>query len=483
MVAKISVGKSIKGALKYNEHKVASGNAILLAAVGYLRPEADLSFKEKLGRLQHLAGLHEGAQVNCVHVSLNFGKGDTLDKARMLEVAGQYLDKIGFGIQPYLAYQHWDASHLHMHIVTTNIRADGGRIPLHNIGRDKSMKACRELEKEYNLVIAEGKNQALTELPKPVPGKVTYGKSETKSAVSNTVRAVVRDYMFTSLPELNAVLRGFNIEGDRGGAGTKMYENKGLSYHVLDKNGNHIGVPVKSSSIYTKPTLKNLEPVFLANKTKRQGHKIQLRQTIDRVLRTDISDRSSFKYLLGKAGVEAVFRENDSMAYGITFIDHNSRCVFNGSDLGKGYTASKILQRIKNSGRTESQKQENELAVLKSYIQNMDYTIAPQKTVGQIYADGYNMEMRKNSLGNNKYYLTHGDGRSGIIAGGTSRLDRYFEKAGITESLCKHLNEHATHIGGGQAQQYVQSLFSASPTTYFGHMGTDKKKPRRKVNW
>lgn len=483
MVAKIMTGKSIKGALNYNEQKVSTGKAILLAAVGYLKPDKDLAFSEKLERLQNLASLHEEAAVNCVHINLNFDKDDTLDKTQMCRIADAYLSKIGFENQPYLVYQHLDAAHRHMHIVTTNIRPDRSRISLHNLGRDKSMKACRALEKEYGLVNAATKSQQTQKPLKPIPEKVVYGKSETKSAISNTVRAVIRDYKFTSLEELNAVLKGFNVAAYRGEKETTMFEKGGLTYHVLDKKGNHIGVPIKASSIYTKPTLKNLEAVFQTNKTKRLAHKNPLQRKIDGILRNPVNDRFAFQLMLKKEGIDVLFRENESMVYGITFIDHNTKCVFNGSDLGKGYTAKRLLERIAESGSMEQQKQEHSQNDLRIYIQNIDYKTGLQKTVEQIYRDGYKLETGQNSLGNNKYYLSFQGSENGARTGGTHRFDRYFEDGNITERLCNHLNEYLIQNGAQQIQQYIQHLFSDSSATYFGHTTADKKKPKRKINW
>jgi hypothetical protein len=41
-----------------------------------------------------------------------------------------------------------------------------------------------------------------------------------------------------------------------------------------------------------------------------------------------------------------VLRQNDDgIIYGITYVDHNTKCVFNGSHLGKQYSAKAILQR------------------------------------------------------------------------------------------------------------------------------------------
>ncbi len=62
---------------------------------------------------------------------------------------------IGFGEQPYLVYQHHDSGHAHIHIVTTNIKGDGKRISLHNLGKQLSEKTRREIENEFKLIKAD----------------------------------------------------------------------------------------------------------------------------------------------------------------------------------------------------------------------------------------------------------------------------------------------------------------------------------------
>ena len=40
---------------------------------------------------------------------------------------------------------------------------------------------------------------------------------------------------------------------------------------------------------------------------------------------------------------QVVLRQNDTgIIYGITYVDHKTRCVFNGSNLGKQYSANAI---------------------------------------------------------------------------------------------------------------------------------------------
>ena len=65
------------------------------------------------------------------------------------------MEKLGFDQQPYLVYQHHDAGYPHIHIVTTNIQADGSRIDLHHLGIRKSEPARKEIEKMFGLVVAD----------------------------------------------------------------------------------------------------------------------------------------------------------------------------------------------------------------------------------------------------------------------------------------------------------------------------------------
>src|SRR5258708_20469301 len=144
------------------------------------------------------------------------------------------MERIGFENQPYLVYQHFDAGHPHIHVVTTNIQLDGSRILLYNIGRNQSTKARLELEKKYNLVKAEGRRlETNTEEVR----RTTYGKTETRRSISNVVGKVIQSYYFTSLPEFNAVLTQFNIVADRGTEESRVFKHRGLQYRILDKDG------------------------------------------------------------------------------------------------------------------------------------------------------------------------------------------------------------------------------------------------------
>src|SRR5450759_5948402 len=54
----------------------------------------------------------------------------------------------------------------------------------------------------------------------------------------------------------------------------------------------------------------------------------------------------AFKQALEKEKINLVIRQNENgIIYGLTYIDHNTKCVFNGSDIGKEYSAKSILEK------------------------------------------------------------------------------------------------------------------------------------------
>lgn len=347
MVAKIKTGRSISGAINYNEHKVRLGKAELISAPGYLKDPVKLCFTDKLQRLTDLTNRNERTLVNALHVSLNFAIGENLDKNILQQIADEYMDGLGFGKQPYLVYQHHDAGHPHLHIVTTNIKPDGKRISFHLLANRASESSRKQVELNYNLVKAEdqGKQQILINRSLE---QVDYGKSELKRSITNVVNEVVKAYKFTSIPELNAVLNQYNITADRGSKDSRMYEKNGLVYWVLDEKGNKIGVPIKASSIYGKPTLKALEDRFRLNEVLRKPLKEQVKSKVDNTLGTPVS-KTAFQKKLKEDGIQVIFRQNDEgKLYGITFVDHGSKSVFNGSDLGKNYSAAALVNWFKN---------------------------------------------------------------------------------------------------------------------------------------
>jgi hypothetical protein len=348
MVAKITIPKSIEAALNYNEKKVQKGNAICLHAANYLTEVKGMNFYQKLAGFQRLNILNDRATTKTLHVSLNFGPSEKIADDKFLKIAELYMNKIGFGEQPFLVYKHEDAGHPHIHIVSTTIKADGSRINTHNIGRNQSEKARKEIEQIYSLVKAERQQQLMQPGIKPADAqKAIYGKSETKRSISNVVGAVFSQYKFTSLPEFNAALKQFNVVADRGKEEGRIYKNRGLVYRILDVNGNKVGVPIKASSIGCKPILNNLEQKFTINESAKEPLIQRTKNAIDDCLQTSKGSMKNLVAALQQKQIYTLLRQNkEGRLYGITFVDNQNKVVFNGSDLGKGYSAAALQSRL-----------------------------------------------------------------------------------------------------------------------------------------
>jgi hypothetical protein len=317
----------------------------------------DMTRSYKLNMLLHQAAFNKNVTCNSVHISLNFAPSEKLSPDRLGEIAETYMDKIGFGEQPYLVYQHHDAGHPHIHIVSLCVRADGSRIPLHNIGRNQSEKARKEIELSFGLVKASGKSQGKGEEAKPVLAQmVRYGRTETKQAIAQVLDTVVKNYHYTSLSELNAVLRQYNVLADPGTERSRVHQHHGLTYSALDGGGKKIGVPIKASDFPNKPTLKYLERKFRVNEELRQPHKIRVKNAIDlALLKQPNHSLRSLIAALEKEGIHTSRRETVAgMVYGLTYVDYKTRCVFNGSDLGKPYSAKGIQDRCVSSDLTQT---------------------------------------------------------------------------------------------------------------------------------
>lgn len=346
MVAVIKVSKSLSRILNYNENKVADEKAACLYAGNYPVDGDRMNFTMKQSYLSRRMELNTNVSRNSMHISLNFDPSENaLSNERMMEISRAYMQELGFGEQPYLVYRHFDAGHPHLHVVTTNIRHDGSRIDLHHLAIRKSEPARKKLEVEFGLVRAQGHRRNSSEKTVRV---AEYGQSETRSAIQNVLEAVLDRYRYTTLAELNAVLGIYNIRADQGAEGSRVKCHGGLLYRIISDKGEPMGVPIKASLFQSRPTLSRLEIKFAKNKISANQHKARVKNAIDRLVEkekeTTFTDMAG---MLAGQGITVVKRQNaEGRIYGVTYIDHQTGGVFNGSALGKAYSAKEMLERF-----------------------------------------------------------------------------------------------------------------------------------------
>ncbi len=351
----IKVSSSINRILNYNENKVTQQKAVCLGGNNFPGEAADLSFTARLNYFTRRMELNTNTKRNSLHISLNFDTSEKgLGDEKMAQIAHAYMKELGFGEQPYLLYRHHDAGHPHLHLVTTNILADGKRIDLHHLGIRKSEPARKKLEESFGLVRAEDRKNKKA-LPEKILRPANYGKVETRAAIQNVLDAVLDRYKYTSLHELNAVLGIYNVRAERGGEGSRMERHKGLQYRILDDTSQPVGVPVKASLFYSRPTLQRLEGKFVRNRITGKGQTLPIKNSIDLLETTKkAAGFTDVEQALAKEGITLVTRRNsEGFIYGLTYVDHKTGVVCNGSSLGKPYSAKGMQERFPLSGTSD----------------------------------------------------------------------------------------------------------------------------------
>ena len=315
-----------------------------------------------------------------LHISLNPDPKDVLTDEQLSEIAQEYMNKMGYGDQPFIVYKHEDIERRHIHIVSLRVDEDGKKIS-DRFEHRRSMDACRELEQKYGLVPADQKKHREGTPLQPV----RYNDGDVKHQIANIIRSVARDYRFLSLKEYNALLYIYNVRVDeiRGEVNGKPY--RGLVYSALNDKGEKAGT-FKSSLFGKSVGMEALEKQIekSAKIIKDKGLKDRIKRVVSVAVRT-CNNRSDFEKALEKQGISAVFRTgNEGRIYGATFIDHEQKCVFNGSRLGKEFSAN-VFNDLFTGSRHTSEQPEHSAGLALEPSQNQNKTFEENTNSGGIF--------------------------------------------------------------------------------------------------
>lgn len=180
--------------------------------------------------------------------------------------------------------------------------------------------------------------------------KVDYPKGDVKAQVKHTARTLLECYNFHSLAEYNTLLELYNVTvyEVRGSVDGREYHS--IMYGALDDNGQQVGTPFKSSKFGKAFGYEALQKKFAASaeKIKRDNLAERTRKEVINAMQ-GISTKEDFARRLKEADIEVVYRINsEGRLYGITFVDHTYRTVFNGSRLGKSFSANVFNELFNN---------------------------------------------------------------------------------------------------------------------------------------
>lgn len=341
MVAKISIGSSLYGALSYNgmkmnrdEGRVLGANKIILPADGHIdiarMVENFNLFMPKMGRTKKPV----------LHISLNPHPDDKLTEQQYEILAREYLDKLGFGEQPYIIYKHMDIDRHHIHIVTVNVNEQGKRLNQDFLFR-RSKKITTEMEEKYNLHKAQREK-----ITPDMPIKKVDPNGDIKRQIANAVKMVGMRYKFQTIGEYNAVLSLYNIRCEQTDGRVNGREYHGLVYFTTDDDGKTIANPFKASRLGKFASRTAIDSHF--EKAKDKIDVATTKRKVADVL-AGATDKEDLTAKLKAQNMDVVFRYTDEgRIYGVTFIDQNTMTVLNGSRLGKQFSANALNERFNN---------------------------------------------------------------------------------------------------------------------------------------
>lgn len=344
MVAKISVGSSLYGALAYNGEKVNEGQGrLLLTHKIFDDGTGSFNIRQAVDDFTRCMPPQVRTSKPVVHISLNPHPDDRLDDAELTAIAGEYLEKLGYGEQPYAVFKHEDIDRHHLHIVTLSVDEAGRKIGDSFIHR-RSKNITRALEQKYGLHTAERKRQAQYE---PLR-RVDAAAGDVKKQIGNVLKGISGKYRFQTLGEYRALLSLYNVTVEECRGEVRGREYSGFVYSALDDGGNKVGTPIKASRFGKRYGYEAFVSWCAASK-----EQIKMRKTGDMTKATAIAvlrrtkDRAEFIAMLRAKGVDVMLRETDTgRIYGATFIDHRTGCVLNGSRMGKELSANALQEHF-----------------------------------------------------------------------------------------------------------------------------------------
>lgn len=347
MVAKISTGQSLYGALAYNQEKVDEGHAKILAANLVLQPEdGQFSIGDCMKDFQRWMPSHYRTEKPVIHISLNPHPDDVLTDEQLTAIGEEYMQKLGYGNQPYLIFKHEDIDRRHIHIVSLRVDSTGKKINDSNEYR-RSKAITEELEQKYGLHPAEGQKKGEDWQLTPVDND----KGNLKKQINNVVKPLLKMYRFQSMGEFRALLSLYNIGVEEVKGEVNGCNYHGILYSALNKDGKKNGTPIKSSVLGKSTGIAAIEKQMQQSGTVIKDKK--LKERTRRVVSAAIQrtrTESDFRKELSAQGIDLVLRRNeDNRIYGVTFIDHRNRLVLNGSRLGKDFSANVFNEYFRNA--------------------------------------------------------------------------------------------------------------------------------------
>lgn len=361
MIAKIITGSDINGVLAYNVQKVDSEKAKILAAPNCVTKnlrEDDFSnmrisdfYKSFQSRLEK----NVRTEKPVVHIVLSLKENDKDDKT-LSDIACKYMEKMGYGNQPFIVVKHEDVENVHLHIISVKVDANGKKID-DRYEKRRSNQARIELEKEFNLIKAQKEGTSKAErYRKSVdlvndyvdkitfkPDSVAYGEIDIKKRIGTVLRYVQEFHNVDGMRAYNRILAQFNVMCcEVEGVNAKGEPYKGVEYCVINSKGARISRGIRGSEFGKRYSYKGLMERFgEETSTMREDKAVKdakkaVRYVLTNILKqypSGISEETLSRELQRHGMSVKFFRNEEGRLFGVSFNDNVRKVTVKGSDI------------------------------------------------------------------------------------------------------------------------------------------------------
>ena len=333
MVVKIyAPAPSTSSAVQYNERKVAEGKASVIFSSNIDDPRNPMKTFE-----QYENGSIRTEKMS-FHASINPSITDNMTDGQVQEFARKYMEKMGYGKQPYILYKHTDTGRVHYHLVSVRVDENGRKIPDFR-ERKHSQEIMKELAPEFGYTV--GKKKEMDQIPdnpeeepketkdfNPYDGfnpeKGEYGEQ------LNAIIELAKTYYFTQPDHFDLIMESLGIRVLR----TDFEGHENMEFQGLDPKTKEPCTPLLSlpdehwdlpewTAIHARQCKGQI-------KTREKERVSNLAKTALKKCNTELHTR---RYL-AKCGIYLKLSTNvDGRIFGVTFVDHHNKCVFKASDL------------------------------------------------------------------------------------------------------------------------------------------------------
>lgn len=324
------------------------------------------------------------------HMSVNPSETDRkMNEAEIVEFIEELMKKLGYGETPYRIYRHNDIERQHYHVVGIRIGKDGRKINS-DFEFNRKQKFLNDLSAKYGFTVSledseqeeqeerEGKErQKQPEQTQPAgikpvlkkddkqkdrkeEGKKEYVPpydSDSSVPKYQQLRNIHNDAMkwsFTTTEQYAMLLKWrYSVEAEE-------YSNS-FTYIGLKASGEYDNTPIiKERDLKLNATIEVENKIASTDMKVRRRQKERLENEIKQAI-NDADSWEGFRKAAAKKGIYVVLSWNvNDEAFGVTYIDRATRCIWKGSETDVTIKWLKSMVNVKGWTMTRDKRYEME---------------------------------------------------------------------------------------------------------------------------